>query len=113
MPQYCGITTQASSVPWSLVYSADTRPNARLIAAGRGCSLLIHEATLPDSRSDKAKEVRHCTVGEALQVAGDMEAERVVLTHFSQSMREVRLKEYSMYLEVNEHAFLNHERCRR
>ena len=30
---------------WSLVYSGDTRPCARLQAAGRGCTLLIHEAT--------------------------------------------------------------------
>ena len=30
---------------WSLVYSGDSRPCARLQAAGRGCTLLIHEAT--------------------------------------------------------------------
>ncbi|KAK9853084.1 hypothetical protein WJX84_003438 [Apatococcus fuscideae] len=30
---------------WSLVYSGDCRPSERLVQAGQGCSLLIHEAT--------------------------------------------------------------------
>ena len=34
---------------WSLVYSGDTRPCKALAAAGRGCTILIHEATFePD-----------------------------------------------------------------
>ena len=30
---------------WSLVYSGDSRPCARLQRAGGGCTLLVHEAT--------------------------------------------------------------------
>ena len=35
----------AHAAGWSLVYSGDSCPCARLQAAGRGCTLLIHEAT--------------------------------------------------------------------
>lgn len=30
---------------WSMVYSGDSRPCRRLQEAGRGCTLLVHEAT--------------------------------------------------------------------
>lgn len=32
-----------------VVYSGDCRPDERLVAAGRGADLLIHEATFDDS----------------------------------------------------------------
>lgn len=34
---------------WSLVYSGDSRPCARLQRAGAGCTLLVHEATFAPS----------------------------------------------------------------
>eukprot|EP00741_Cyanophora_paradoxa_P019588 tig00021133_g18909.t1 len=73
-----------SKTGWKLVYSGDTRPCPALVEAGRGATLLIHEATLEDSMLEDAKAKRHSTFSEALDVGRRMEAFRVILTHFSQ-----------------------------
>jgi ribonuclease Z len=67
-----------------LVYSGDTRPCERLIAEGRGCDLLIHEATFEDRMQEDAIQKNHSTVGEALDVGYRMQARMIMLTHFSQ-----------------------------
>jgi ribonuclease Z len=69
---------------WSVVYSGDTRPCPRLIEAGQGASLLIHEATLEDKFLDLAVVKKHCTVSEALEVSDKMAPGFTILTHFSQ-----------------------------
>ena len=69
---------------WSVVYSGDTRPCPALIEAGRGSTLLIHEATLEDRLLDHAIDKKHCTLSEALKVSNKMNAGFTILTHFSQ-----------------------------
>lgn len=72
------------SAGWRLVYSGDTRPSEALVAAGRGATLLIHEATFSDDQAAMAAAKRHCCRSEALRVAAQMGAYRTVLTHLSQ-----------------------------
>ncbi|GAX20967.1 ribonuclease Z [Fistulifera solaris] len=67
-----------------VVYSGDCRPSRQLAAAALGADVLIHEATFEDGMEAEAVLKRHSTVGEALNVARDMQAKCVVLTHFSQ-----------------------------
>jgi ribonuclease BN (tRNA processing enzyme) len=67
-----------------LVYSGDTRPCDRLVQLGQGATLLIHEATFEDSKSEEATSKKHSTISEALDVGSRMGAYRVILTHFSQ-----------------------------
>ncbi|CAM9707102.1 unnamed protein product [Ectocarpus fasciculatus] len=67
-----------------LVYSGDTRPCDRLVRAGTGAAVLIHEATFDDSMQQDAVSKFHCTTSEALEVGRRMRAGEVVLTHFSQ-----------------------------
>ncbi|EFN56466.1 hypothetical protein CHLNCDRAFT_145133 [Chlorella variabilis] len=69
---------------WSLVYSGDTQPCQQLVQAGRGCTLLIHEATFEPCLEQQARQKRHSTTAEALEVAQRMGAYRCILTHFSQ-----------------------------
>ncbi|EPQ30968.1 uncharacterized protein PFL1_01157 [Pseudozyma flocculosa PF-1] len=69
---------------WSLTYSGDTRPSDELIAAGRGSTVLIHEATLEDSQLTMAIAKGHSTFGEAIDVGRRMDADNLLLTHFSQ-----------------------------
>eukprot|EP00047_Mylnosiga_fluctuans_P005608 m.241502 g.241502 ORF g.241502 m.241502 type:complete len:845 (-) comp13865_c0_seq1:226-2760(-) len=69
---------------WSLVYSGDCRPSPSLVKAGQGADVLIHEATFNDDLSMEALAKYHCTIGEALKVARDMDAKTAILTHFSQ-----------------------------
>jgi ribonuclease Z len=67
-----------------VAYSGDCRPSDKFAEAARGCTLLIHEATLDDEHQADAVSKKHSTMSEALRVARDMQARRVVLTHFSQ-----------------------------
>jgi ribonuclease BN (tRNA processing enzyme) len=50
--------------------------------AGKGATVLIHEATFEASKAQEAVERRHSTVDEALDVARRMGAASVLLTHF-------------------------------
>eukprot|EP01138_Halocafeteria_seosinensis_P011989 gb/GECG01012253.1/.p1 GENE.gb/GECG01012253.1/~~gb/GECG01012253.1/.p1 ORF type:complete len:895 (+),score=81.89 gb/GECG01012253.1/:1-2685(+) len=72
-----------------IVFSGDTRPCKRLIAAGSGASLLIHEATFDDSMGSHAVRKRHCTISEALDVGEKMRSPAIVLTHFSQRYSKI------------------------
>jgi ribonuclease BN (tRNA processing enzyme) len=52
---------------------------------GRGCSLLIHEATFEDSAEGRANAIdkKHSTAGEGIAVANGMRSRHTLLTHFS------------------------------
>ena len=61
---------------WKLVYSGDLRaPCPDLVRAGRGCTLLIHEATFEDKLLQHAERKQHCTVSEAVRSAALQEAD--------------------------------------
>lgn len=85
-------------------FSGDTRPSQSLVRAcqnitrRRGETLfLLHEATFEDSERDQAKQKKHSTVSEAIAVAKDVGATRLLLTHFSQryvSLQNIQ-KEFS------------------
>lgn len=68
----------------SLAYSGDCRPSRTFSEEARGVDILIHEATFADGMEAEASLKRHCTVGEAIDVARQMEASTLLLTHFSQ-----------------------------
>lgn len=74
---------------FKLVYSGDTEPCATLQAAGRGATLLVHEATFGSCLAGQARRKRHSTVGEAVAAAAAMGAYRTILTHFSQRYAKV------------------------
>lgn len=67
-----------------IAYSGDCRPSSTFAEIGRDCTLLIHESTLDDELRGDALAKKHCTMSEALGVAKEMRARRVLLTHFSQ-----------------------------
>jgi ribonuclease Z len=84
-PDSFGIVIQASSEE-KFVYSGDCRPSLELIRAGNKASILIHESTFEDGpeMNTMAKLKQHTTISEALQVGLNMQAEYLILTHFSQ-----------------------------
>lgn len=67
-----------------IAYSGDCRPSSDFAQQCQGVHLLIHECTFGDDMGSHAKAKKHSTMGEALKVASDMRARRVLLTHFSQ-----------------------------
>ncbi|ESN96581.1 hypothetical protein HELRODRAFT_189299 [Helobdella robusta] len=69
---------------WKLVYSGDTMPSKNLIEAGRNCDVLIHEATFDANKEEEARDKKHCTSTQAIEVGRQMKASFTILTHFSQ-----------------------------
>lgn len=61
------------------------------VIIGKGCDLLIHEATLDDGLENEARMKRHSTTSEAIQVGQSMEAKFTLLTHFSQRYAKIPL----------------------
>ncbi|KAJ7132307.1 hypothetical protein C8R44DRAFT_612294 [Mycena epipterygia] len=68
---------------WSIVFSGDTLPTQSLVRGGRGATLLIHEATMGDDEEAMARVKAHSTIGQAIDIGRKMNAENVLLTHFS------------------------------
>ncbi|KXZ55190.1 hypothetical protein GPECTOR_3g335 [Gonium pectorale] len=68
---------------WSVVFSGDTRPCAQTVAAARGATLLVHEATFEESMHAEARAKKHSTTAEAVSVGERAGAYRTLLTHFS------------------------------
>jgi ribonuclease Z len=52
---------------------------AQTVAAARGATLLVHEATFEDDKGRDAAAKRHSTTGEALSVAAQVARARAVL----------------------------------
>ncbi|KAI9208712.1 beta-lactamase-like protein [Polychytrium aggregatum] len=72
-----------------IVFSGDCRPSADLAEAGQNATVVIHEATFEDDKREEAVARKHCTTTEAIEVAIEMNAERLLLTHFSQRYPKV------------------------
>jgi hypothetical protein len=53
------------------------------VEAARGATLLIHEATFEDEMADEARAKRHSTTRDAMDMAAQSGAYRLILTHFS------------------------------
>ncbi|CAL1287430.1 unnamed protein product [Larinioides sclopetarius] len=90
-PDSHGIIVSSKDSNWKLVYSGDTTPCNRLVSAGKNCTLLIHEATMEDDLAEEAAIKRHCTTGQAIDIAREMNAQYTILTHFSQRYAKVPL----------------------
>ncbi|XP_059488461.1 ribonuclease Z, mitochondrial-like [Neocloeon triangulifer] len=86
--QAYGVLFEHSS-GWKMVYSGDTEPCDKLISIGRGCDLLIHEATMEDDLREEARQKRHSTTSEAIEVGQKMGAKFTLLTHFSQRYAKI------------------------
>ncbi|MBV8600719.1 MAG: MBL fold metallo-hydrolase [Candidatus Eremiobacteraeota bacterium] len=68
----------------SLTYSADTAPDARVVALARETNLFLCEATLLPGELEHGGVRGHSSSKEAGQMAADAGVERLVLTHYSQ-----------------------------
>ena len=84
-----GLAVTDAATGHRVIFSGDTRPCSKLTEFGKGAKLLIHEGTFEDDLHEEAMAKKHCTVSEALEVAKKMEADHVVLTHFSQRYPKV------------------------
>uniref|UniRef100_A0A8C9AC99 Zinc phosphodiesterase ELAC protein 2 n=1 Tax=Prolemur simus TaxID=1328070 RepID=A0A8C9AC99_PROSS len=76
---------------WKVVYSGDTMPCDALVRMGKDATLLIHEATLEDGLEEEAVEKTHSTTSQAIGVGMRMNAEFIMLNHFSQRYAKIPL----------------------
>lgn len=78
--------SSASKKLFKVSYSGDTRPNIEHFSKdiGKNSDLLIHEATLDNELIEDAIKKKHCTINEAIEVSNKMNAQKLILTHFSQ-----------------------------
>ncbi|KAF7248996.1 Zinc phosphodiesterase ELAC protein 2 [Varanus komodoensis] len=76
---------------WKIVYSGDTMPCEALVEMGKNASLLIHEATLEDGLEEEAIEKTHSTTSQAIEIGMKMNAEFIMLNHFSQRYAKIPL----------------------
>ncbi|KAJ7405900.1 zinc phosphodiesterase ELAC protein 2 isoform X2 [Willisornis vidua] len=76
---------------WKVVYSGDTMPCMALVQMGKNATLLIHEATLEDGLEKEAIEKTHSTTSQAIQTGMKMNAEFIMLNHFSQRYAKIPL----------------------
>ncbi|XP_064172366.1 zinc phosphodiesterase ELAC protein 2 [Anguilla rostrata] len=84
----CSLTHRSG---WKLVFSGDTMPCDALVHMGKNASLLIHEATLEDGLEEEAEEKRHSTTSQAIGIGVKMQAEFIMLNHFSQRYAKIPL----------------------
>uniref|UniRef100_A0A672VBL1 Zinc phosphodiesterase ELAC protein 2 n=1 Tax=Strigops habroptila TaxID=2489341 RepID=A0A672VBL1_STRHB len=76
---------------WKVVYSGDTMPCMALVQMGKNATLLIHEATLEDGMEREAMEKTHSTTSQAIQTGMKMDAQFIMLNHFSQRYAKIPL----------------------
>jgi ribonuclease Z len=74
-----------------IVYTGDTRPFKGFAQFAAAADLVIHEATLDDTLSEKAAEDGHSTPSQAAQAAKEAKAKQLVLTHISARYPDARL----------------------
>uniref|UniRef100_A0A672Z489 Zinc phosphodiesterase ELAC protein 2 n=1 Tax=Sphaeramia orbicularis TaxID=375764 RepID=A0A672Z489_9TELE len=84
----CSFTHQSG---WKMAFSGDTMPCDAFVHIGKDSTLLIHEATLEDALEEEAVEKRHSTTSQAIGVGMKMNADFIMLNHFSQRYAKVPL----------------------
>jgi ribonuclease Z len=66
-----------------IIILGDTSDASAVVAAGRGCDVLVHEATYAEDLRDKALTYGHSTAQMAGALAQALAARTLILTHFS------------------------------
>jgi len=75
-----------------ITYSGDTAPSENLIALGKNSDVLIHEATFSNELKQNAIDKKHSTSIDAANIAKEMNAKQLVLTHISSRYQEDAVK---------------------
>ncbi|XP_063759074.1 zinc phosphodiesterase ELAC protein 2 isoform X2 [Eleginops maclovinus] len=76
---------------WKLAFSGDTMPCNAFVQTGKDATLLIHEATLEDGMEEEAVDKRHSTTSQAIGIGMKMNAQFIMLNHFSQRYAKIPL----------------------
>ena len=82
-----------SSDNFDIMIATDTLPNKNTIKLAKDCNILIHECTFLDKDISLANKTKHTTVKQALDIAKKANIERLILSHFSPTIKKEFLDE--------------------
>ena len=71
----------------------DTIPCKNCVKAAKNSDLLIAEATFSDELKEKARLFKHLTAAQSAQIAKTSKSKKLILTHFSQRYKDVKILE--------------------
>ena len=72
-----------SDTPKSYCYCSDTMADGSYLESIRRCTMLYHEATFMDDKSERAAETFHTTAAQAATIALKANVKRLIIGHFS------------------------------
>lgn len=78
-----------------LTFITDTKKNKNAIALSKNSDVLIHESTYDNKKKKKADEHFHTTNIQAMEIADEANVKRLILTHFSQSLMDKDIKQWT------------------
>eukprot|EP01129_Flabellula_baltica_P004354 TRINITY_DN1511_c0_g1_i1.p1 TRINITY_DN1511_c0_g1~~TRINITY_DN1511_c0_g1_i1.p1 ORF type:complete len:217 (-),score=60.73 TRINITY_DN1511_c0_g1_i1:18-668(-) len=84
----------------------DTSDSTSILEAGMGCAVVVHESTYDDSLREKAIDGGHSTAKMAGEFARDIQANKLILTHFSKRYFEGELSLEKNVNDLREEAAL-------
>lgn len=77
------LLSMAPSPPKSYAYVSDTKYNTQYFKQINNVTVLYHEATFMHDMLERANQTHHTTALQAAQVANEVNAERLLIGHFS------------------------------
>ncbi|PAW94230.1 ribonuclease Z [Mucilaginibacter sp. MD40] len=77
------LLSMAPAPPKSYAYVSDTKYNPQYFKQINNVTVLYHEATFMHDMLDRANQTHHTTALQAAQVANEVNAERLLIGHFS------------------------------
>ncbi len=78
----------------NIVFITDTLPNDNAVKLAENANVLIHEATFTHENRIKAREHFHSTQLQAMEIADRAKVQRLILTHFSQRIKDDELRDW-------------------
>ncbi|MFD1631865.1 ribonuclease Z [Pseudopedobacter beijingensis] len=81
--------TEESETPKSYAYCSDTMYDKAYISRLTDVNTLYHETTFMHDMIDRAKETHHTTAIEAAQIAKEINAEKLLIGHFSARYKDL------------------------
>ncbi len=76
-----------------ITFITDTRTCSNAVRLAKDADVLICESTYMEDLKDKAREFFHMTAKEAAMIAKKAQVKKLIITHFSQRYRDIKLLE--------------------
>ncbi len=72
----------------SICFSSDTEPLDKMVTFSKGCDLLIHDCSMPNSMAEKAHSWTHSTPKDAAEIATKAGVKKLVVFHILSELED-------------------------